>query len=167
MSIASSLSDKQFSGYLRRQIPHELDGAVEKVVAAYRSGTHAAKQALLDDLNPRTAGVLSSYGERMAAVAVRARSDEPLRRGIVAVGMADGKLDDSRTNLVVLAAINHSAESVGTDLSRLINDLQSDLPPSALANLRAFVQRNERDKSLQAMGLATMGSGDSFRYTSG
>ncbi len=121
---------------------------------------------MIGELDQRAAGVLSVYGERMAAIAVRTRSPDPLRRGTVAMGMADGLLEDARANLIVLAAVNHSAIMIGTSLSRLIDEVADDLPEPAAAGFRAFANRSERDKSLQAMGLGTVGTEDRFRYTS-
>jgi hypothetical protein len=94
MNITARLTGKQFNGYLRLRLPHELDDVVNQVVAAYRSATPAERQAIVSDMQPRAAGVLSAYGERMAAIAVRSQSVEPLQRGLVAMGMADR---DSRT----------------------------------------------------------------------
>jgi hypothetical protein len=92
---------------------------------------------------------------------------EVLRRAIAALGMAEAAVDDPRTNLVVLAAVNHSAAALDTDLASLLRDLAGVLPGPALANFRAFALRSDRDKSLQAMGLTATGSAESFRYTSG
>jgi hypothetical protein len=167
MSDLRALRDKQFNGYLKRRIPHALDDVVDSAVAAYRSASGAVRKAMLGALDPGVAAVLSVYGERMAAVAVRSRSAAPLRRGLVAMGMAEGALADSRENLIVLAAVNHSADTIGTELSRLLDELAPDLPERALVSFRAFTGRNERDKSLEAMGLRTVGAGESFRYASG
>jgi hypothetical protein len=164
MSVFGYLRDRRFDGYLRRRLPHELDRLVDAAVAAYRSGSTETRQAMTNDLGPRVAGVLSAYGERMAAMAVRTRSAEPLRRGLVAMGVAEEHLDDSRTNLIVLGAVNHSAKTIGTDLATIIDDVAADLPARVLGTFRTFDSRSERDKSLQAMGLGTQGVGDSFRY---
>jgi hypothetical protein len=119
---------------------------------------------MADEMDSDIAEVLSAYGERMAAMAVRQRSAEPLRRGLVAMGLADALLKDSRVNLIVLAAVNHSATTIGTELSRMIEEVAPDLPESASAKFRAFTKRSERDKSLQSMGLGAQGAGESFRY---
>jgi hypothetical protein len=162
-----SLRDRQFNGYLRRRIPHELDGAVDTVVEGYRVAAPRTRRAMLDQIDRPVAGVLSAYGERMAAIAVHTGSPEPLLRALIGMGMADAVLDDRRDNLIVLAAVNHAAASVGTDLDRLIEQVAGVLPESAVETLRAFAGRSERDKSLRAMALATDGSGDTFRFVSG
>jgi hypothetical protein len=167
MNIAARLTGKQFNGYLRIRLPHELDVVVDQVVAAYRSATPAVRQAIVSDLHPRAAGVLSAYGERMAAIAVRSQSVEPLQRGLVAMGVADRRLEHYRTNLYVLAAVNHSAVAIGSDLPNVIDSIAPDLPEAALARFRRFTERSERDKSLQAFGLGVVGAGGTFRYGNG
>jgi hypothetical protein len=161
------LSDEQFNGYLSRRIPHELDDLVADVVMTYRGASPTRRREMIAGLDTHAAEVLSVYGERMAAVAVRARSAEALRRGIVAMGMAQARLDDRRTNAIVLAAVNHSATLIGTDLSSLLAETAAELPEQVLEAFRRFAGRADRDKSLQAMGLRTTGVADSFRYASG
>lgn len=160
----SHLRGKRFNGYLRVKIPHELDAEVEAVVTAYMNNPGPVRQKLIDGVNGQTAAVLSAYGQRMASVAVRAGSIEPLRRGLVAVGLAEGLLDDPRDNLFVLAAANDSASLNGTSLGRLIADVAEMLPPAGLTGLQAFDKRNEGDKSLEAMGIRRVGIGQKFLY---
>ena len=167
MNLIAPLSGKQFDGYLRRRLPHELDGIVGSIVDAYRQGLPPLRMEMLGDMSARAAGVLSAYGERMAAIAVRNRSEEVLSQGLVAIGIADTALDDPRNNLLVLAVVNHSASMLGTDLERLLDGVAADLPRSALVNFRAFAARAATDKSLSAMGLGTSGSGETFRYVAG
>lgn len=167
MGAFGRLRDKRFYGYLAYCIPHELDSIVDAVVSAYRSGSEEARRRLTRDLNADVAEVLSVYGERMAVLAVHTRSVEPLRRGLVGMGLAEGILADYRDNLIVLAAVNHSADTVGTGLTKLIDDVKADLPGPALARFRDFAQWRDDEKSLHVMGRRTEGEGDSFRYVSG
>ncbi|MFE5813124.1 hypothetical protein ACFQ6S_06915 [Streptomyces sp. NPDC056479] len=100
----------------------------------------------------------------MASVAVRTRSVDVLRRGIIAIALAEGHLDDPRDNLFVLAAANDSTTLIGTSLARVTDDAKGLLPPVGLAALQAFEQRHESDKSLKAMGIRTSGDGQGFLY---
>jgi hypothetical protein len=164
VSIVARLGDKQFNGHRLRRIPHPLDEVISGVVHVYRNATPPERRAMLVDLPARSAGVLCTYAERLAAVAVRAGSIVPLHDGLVAVGMAVEALDDDRDHLYPLAAVNHSAAMLGVTFAALVNSVADDLPTAALARLRAFDEREERDRSLQAFGLRTHGSGDDFRY---
>jgi hypothetical protein len=164
MGLVSLLHDRRFIGYLRFRIPHEYDAIVERVVAEYRAGSSTAKQEVVDEVSYRVAAVLSAYGERMAAVAIRTGSPEPLRRGLISMAMADGRLEAHVTNLSMLAAVNHSAGLLGTTLAALIDDVAAEIPESTADAFRAFIQRSERDKSLKSFFLDTAGEGDEFRY---
>jgi hypothetical protein len=64
----------------------------------------------------------------------------------------------------VLAAVNHSAVTIDSDLPTVIDGIASELPEAALAGFRRFTERSERDKSLQAFGLGVVGTGDLFKY---
>lgn len=158
------LKDKRFDGYLRYVIPHDLDAAIDVVIQSYMQSSAPVRQKAIDDLNDRSASVLSVYGQRMASTAVRAGSIDPLHRGVVAVGMAEERLSDARENLYPLAAINDGASLVGTSLRELITDASAFLPLTAVDRLRAFDQRQEQDKSLEAMGMRRTGSGQKFLY---
>ncbi len=161
------LLDKRFNGYRVIRLPDERDDVVTSVVEGYCQADAATRQRMLDDLAPRAAGVLSVYGERMAAIAVRTGSTLPLQRGLIGMGMANDRLEDHRNNLIVLAAVNHRATLLGTTLDEQVTAVARFLPASAEAGFRAFAGRAERDKSLSAMALATYGSGPDFRYVNG
>ncbi|MFD4604530.1 hypothetical protein ACFWPQ_41755 [Streptomyces sp. NPDC058464] len=160
----SRFQDRRFNGYLGVRIPHELDTEVEAFVTAYVSGPQPLRRTVLDGVGRRAAAVLSAYGQRMASVAVRTRSPEPLRHGLVAAGLAEVRLEEPRNNLYVLAAINDSASLTGTSLQRLIAEVSPFLPPAGVAALRAFDRREDRHKSIESMGIRRTGSGETFRY---
>ncbi|WP_405535582.1 hypothetical protein OG787_16175 [Streptomyces sp. NBC_00075] len=138
------LREKRFSGYLVVKIPHELDTEVEAVIAAYMNGPESARREMVDGVNGRSAAVLSVYGQRMASVAVRSGSVGPLRRGLVAIGLAEGRLDDPRDNLFVLAAANDSASLIGTSLRTVIADVADVLPSAGLAGLSHVCRAGRR-----------------------
>lgn len=152
------LQDRRFNGYLAVRLPHELDAEVDAFVIAYMSRPEPL------DLGRRAAGVLSAYGQRMASVAVRTRSPEALRRGLVATALAEAHLEDPRNNLYGLAALHDSACLIGTPFSGLITEVSRFLPPSGLAALRDFDGRQDRDKSIEAMGIRRTGEGETFLY---
>src|SRR6266699_545944 len=112
MGAMEQLAGKRFNGYLVVRLPHELDDVVTSAVTEYRRATPAARRAMAATVQPRAAGVLSAYGQRMAATAVRKGSKEPLLNALVALGLAQARLDDPRDNIIVLAAVNHAAETV-------------------------------------------------------
>ncbi len=164
MGIAARLNGKQFNGHRLRRIPHPLDDVVAGVVGAYRDGSPSEREAILSEMTAIPAAVLCASAERLAPIAVSTGSVEPLRHALVAVGMAIEALDDTRDHLYPCAAVDHSAALLGTSFAALVNSVAAELPPAALAKLRAFDGREGRDRSLQAFELRTDGDGDDFRY---
>ncbi|MEN3305950.1 MAG: hypothetical protein V7603_2152 [Micromonosporaceae bacterium] len=167
MATVRTLLGRRFNGYRGVRLPHDMDAVVESVVVAYLDAPAATRQETLDAVRPDAAGVLTAYGERMAAMAVRTDSVVPLYRGVVAMGMALSRLDDPRFSVIVLAAVHDSATRLGTSLARILEDARRYLPQPAYDLFQAFTERTARDKSLPAMGLAAYGSKEDFRYGSG
>ncbi len=128
------------------------------------SGPEPLRLTVMDCMSQRAAAVLSAYGQRMASVAVRTRSPEPLRNGLIAVGLAEEHLEDPRDNLFVLATINDSASLIGTPFHGLVTEVSPFLPPSGVEVLREFDQRQDRDKSIESMGIRRTGTGETFLY---
>ncbi|MFB6560287.1 hypothetical protein ACFCYH_15605 [Streptomyces sp. NPDC056400] len=162
----SKLDDRRFNGYLKIRLPHELDSVVDSFIDAYQSATRKGRQELVGSVSPRAAAVLSSFGQRMAAQAVRSGSEKPLERAVVAIAIAEQRLLDPRENLIVLAAMNHSAELLNSSLPQIVARMAGTIPPRITAGLEEFCQRDEHDKSLKSMGLGASGSGGTFLYVS-
>ncbi|MGW3122801.1 hypothetical protein ACWDBW_37760 [Streptomyces sp. NPDC001107] len=160
----SRLRDKRFNGYLRIRLPHELDTEVEMIVVAYMRGSAPVRQKMVEGVDRSAAATLSAYGQRMASSAVRTMSVEPLKRGLVAVSLAEGRLDQPYDNLFVLAALNDGATLIGTTLQSLLADVARVMPQAGSKAIQDFDQRQERDKSLESMGLRRTGSGQTFLY---
>ncbi|MFC8520616.1 hypothetical protein [Streptomyces sp. NPDC057257] len=163
-ALLPRLRDKRFNGYLGIRLPHELDDTVEAIVVAHTNGSASLRQKMADAVDGRAAAVLSAYGQRMASMAVRTLSVGPLRRGLVAVSLAEGRLEQPYDNLFVLAALNDAAALVGTTLHAVLADVARVLPPAGHAAIQEFDRRQDRDKSLEAMGLSRTGTGPTFLY---
>jgi len=164
MEAVARLLDREYNGYLRRKIPHPLDDAVKVVIEDYLSRDAVGRRLVLDAIQPRAAGVLSAYGQRMAVMAVRNSSSELLTLGVVAAGIGQPMLSDRRDNLRVLAALNDAAERVGQHLADILRDVRGDIPGAAYSDFTSFCERSARDKSIASMGMGVAGSGSDFHY---
>ncbi|MFF7043803.1 hypothetical protein ACIP4T_09310 [Streptomyces massasporeus] len=160
----SILRDRRFNGYLVVKLPHTLDAEVEAIVTAYMTASPSVRDAIVSDVHGRPAGVLSAYGQRMASVAVRTGDIDALRRGVVATGLAEGRLDDPRDNLFVLAAVNDSASLLGTTLQAVIDEVKGLLPPAGVDGLQQFTQYADSEKAIEAFHIRRCGSGQDFLY---
>jgi len=164
VSIVARINDRRLSGQRLRRIPHPYDEDVLAVIEAYRQANAVERQVMLDELGRGGISVLNGFADRLAAIAVRIRSVEPLRQGLVALGMVADLLNDWRDHLFGLAVIKHSAGLLGTSLSTLIDSVADEVPPTAVARFRAFDARADQHKTLSAFNRRTEGSGDQFRY---
>lgn len=63
--------------------------------------------------------MLCGSAERLAAVAVRTRSIEPVHRALVAIGITVEALEDDHDHLYPLAAVHHSAVMLVIDFRTL------------------------------------------------
>lgn len=164
MILPDRLLGKEFNGYGRISIPNDLDRIVESVVVGYRKAPPGLRGEIIGQVKPTAAAVLSVYGKRMAAMAVRTGTVVPLYSSLIAIALAKMRISDYRNNLINLAAINHAAEILGADPIALVGDIKSLLPEDLIVYLMNFFRRPESGKSLSAMGLRALGEGPDFRY---
>jgi hypothetical protein len=94
VSIIARLNNKQLRGHRLQRIPHQLDEVIAEVIEIYPSAAPSQQQAILSEMTDIPARVLCGSAERLAAVAVRTHSVEPLHQAVVGVGMAVAALDD-------------------------------------------------------------------------
>ena len=164
MVQVTRLAERDFNGYLRRRIPHELDALVEGVIDDYLGASSEIRTSMREKLSPRSASVLTVYGQRAASMAVRERSAELVYRGLIGVGLGYEREDDKRALLYPLVALYDSAGRLGLSFRELVERAAGDIPEAAARVLRTFDGRSERDKSLRAMAMSATGDGESFKY---
>ena len=164
MSSLAKLNDRNFNGHRVRPIPHPLDDVLSAAIAEYRRGDPRQRQAIRDDLSRMAIRALYQCPERLAAVAVRTRSTEPLRQALIALGIVAARLDEPYDHLYPLAAINDSAVRLGTSLDILIGEVADEVPPDAITLFHEFARRTDRDKSLEAFNRHIRGENESFQY---
>jgi hypothetical protein len=155
MSIAELVStlDDMPEGWFRGPLPAPFDQTVAKVVDSYIGGDEEERAQLLEGLDTDRSWMLAGYAERAASVAVHERSPEPLVRGLVAIGLAATQLYEKEV-LILLPLFWRSAERIGVDGALLFTsaaDLLGDAAPEP-DWIRAFPDRDERGRSLGAMG---------------
>ena len=159
MTVIERLTEKDFNGYLRRRIPHELDQLVESVIDDYLGASSGIRASMRERLSPRSASVLTVYCQRAASMAVRKGSTELVYRGLIGIGLGYEREDDKRQSLYPLVALYDSAQRLGVSFIELVERAAGKIPEVATEALRDFDSRSERDKSLRSMGIATTGDG--------
>jgi hypothetical protein len=102
--------------------------------------------------------------DRLAVVAVRSESTAPLRMGLLAVGLAVGRVDYPDVHYG-MSKLDHSARLLGVDLADFVGDVADFLPEEGLTFISEWLTRDDRGPELiKGMGYAAQGSGADFNY---
>ena len=152
----------EFDAYFYSQIPDQRDTLVEQVLAEILAGSRADGEAVRSRSTLEDSQVFNAFAQRMAVRAVRDRSTDLLRMGLLSLAMA-GALD-YRENLMVLSLVARSADKLGSSLTSVIDASANLLPERALLRFRDFASWPEADRNIRAMGFAESGVGDEFTY---
>ena len=153
----------QFSGYLSKPLPDELDAIVEAFILAFIEAD-ASEQELAAALPAVAPRVLLAFCERKAILAVRELSPAALRHSLLAAGVASAMADDFRDVALNLVLPWRSAHHLGVDAHQEFLSAARVLPASAAESLTAFTRRAPDDQSLKCMGYSEVGEGAAFRY---
>ena len=150
-------------GYADRPIPDASDGPVEALLSAYSAATDEVGGVPELTVSQDLARVLVVFAERMATIALRTRDDEPLRRGLLALGLAVGR-DEEREILVVLPLLRHSAERHGVELEGIYQEARGHLPPDARSFLDGLIGHDGQRPGISEMGYEVRNDPEGPRY---
>lgn len=165
-ALVQNLDLERLKRYLRQPIPNDTDESVRALVQAYVEAGPDLKAAILVRMVGRLPSVLGAFAERHAVAAVRAGSVDPIRLGLVAIGMALPR-EDFREAQLSLSKLDHSARLLGTDMAELYQEVAGALPATVAEEMSQFLSRADRGPSLlRRMGFATTGIGPDFLYKS-
>src|SRR3954462_4532468 len=104
-------------GYYRSRIPCPEDERVARVVRAFSESSPGRQAVFREAVDGVRAGLLLVFSERMAALAVRMESAQPVVQGLIAASLAQE--GDPREALAVPALHRRSAEPLGVEPMRL------------------------------------------------
>jgi hypothetical protein len=104
-------------------------------------------------------GLLLVFSERVAALAVRFNSGEPIVQGLVAASLAQE--GDPREALAVPALHRRSAEKLGLDVGRLFDEAAGRTDLSGARWLRDV---RDADDAPEDVGYEEGDDGEGFRY---
>jgi len=153
------LSPENNTGYLPRPIPVIRDGQIADLLSRSMAEYSLARLSLR--LTDGHAMVLRAFAERMASAAVRNRSPEQLRIGLIALLLGIGRAD-LREGLAVLPLFHNGLLKLHIDPPAFADSVRQTVG-DRLAD--PFVQfMNRADKTLEAMGYQEGVDTDGFRY---
>lgn len=150
MQEAIAQLDSRKRGWFKDPVPTAFDATVARVVDGYVGAEGAARAEILDAIDIDRARTLSAYAERMASLAVHEKSPDPLIRGLVAIGLAAKEMYHKEL-IILLPLFWHSAARIGVDGTLLFTSAADLIGDGAPSWIKSFPDRDERDRSLEAM----------------
>ena len=146
-------------GYYRSRIPCPDDERVARVVRAFSESSPGRQAVFREAIDGVRAGLLLVFSERMAALAVRMESAQPVVQGLIAASLAQE--GDPREALAVPALHRRSAEILGLDTERLFDEAAGRTDLSGAHWLRDV---RDADDSPEDVGYEEADDGEGFRY---
>src|ERR1700750_3377130 len=118
--LLSQLDLPPGEAYYRSRIPCPDDERIARVVRAFSESSPGRQAVFREATDGMRAGLLLVFSERVAALAVRLQSAEPIVQGLVAASLAQE--GDPREALAVPALHRRSAELLGVDGGRIFDE---------------------------------------------
>jgi len=146
-------------GYYEQPIPCAADSRIGRAVKAFTAAPPIWQAAFREAIDLDRADLLCAWSERVAALAVRLESPQPLVLGLVALSLAD-ESGDGEAQLVA-PLHRRSAEKLEADAMRIFDEAAglADLPGA-----RWIREARDSDDQLEDTGYVEDGDGDEFRY---
>jgi hypothetical protein len=145
-------------GYYRSRIPCPDDERVARVVRAFSESSPGRQAVFREAVDGVRAGLLL-VSERMAALAVRMESAQPIVQGLIAASLAQE--GDPREALAVPALHRRSAEILDLDTPRLFDEAAGRTDLSGAHWLRDV---RDAEDSPEDVGYEEADDGEGFRY---
>src|ERR1700750_605414 len=118
--LLSQLDLPPGEAYYRSRIPCPDDERIARVVRAFSESSPGRQAVFREATDGMRAGLLLVFSERVAALAVRLQSAEPIVQGLVAASLAQE--GDPREALAVPALHRRSAEKLGLEIGRMFDE---------------------------------------------
>jgi hypothetical protein len=146
-------------GYYDHPIPCGEDSRIGRAVKAFTTAEPAWQAAFRESVDHDRADLLCAWSERMAALAVRLESRQPLVLGLVGLSLAEETQDGEA--LLIAPLHRRSAEKLGADADRLFDEAagESDLPGA-----RWLREAGDSEDQVEDAGYVEDGEAASFRY---
>ena len=145
--------------YYEQRIPCSDDSRIGRVLKAFTAAHPVWQSAFREAIDLDRADLLCAWSERMAALAVRLDSTQPLVLGLVALSLADEAADGEA--LLVAPLHRRSAEKLGADAFRLFDEAAGQ---TDLAGARWLRDARDSADEPEDTGYVEDEDADGFRY---
>ena len=165
VTLLERLTREELSGYHDRPIPYPLDQTVSGLVQALADITLGEREQILDSwFDPVQLSALSAFCVRMCSLAVRERSSDLVMTGLLAETFEGFRQDFRDGGIQALAVAHHAARRVGADPGELFAQAASLASPEMAGHIRDFLEREDLDAVLGAVGYREGSDSSGFRY---
>lgn len=165
-ALISRVGGDRYWAYIDHPFPSDTDDDVQALLDAYLRADPEGRAYILEHLMLDPAESVACYADRLAVVAVRAGSTASLRLGLLAVGLAVGRVDYPDVHYG-MSKLDHSARLLGVDLADFVASVAELLPEEGRTFIEGWLTRDDRGpKLIRSMGFAAQGSGADFTYVS-
>lgn len=164
MEFFASFDRRKYIGYGYSRISNEIDGDIARAIEFFAARSLNEKERLTAEMSAAQAGVLATYGERMASLAVRRGDRSLLISGLVALAIAYGTSDDYREVLRVVPLHYRSAQLLGADPNQVFREASASVPAASQAPLLGQLARPPEDRGIDVMGYEEGADADGFVY---
>jgi hypothetical protein len=157
------LNSVRLAGWGVSRIPNEIDDEITDVIKGYLELDDGGKRKIRESVERDQKFVFLAFAERMASLAIRLRSQEPLTMAMMAMFLQIGT-GDVREDIVVLTVIHAAAQKLGIDPRSVFLESARRFGFDDTFGLEAFLKRSDEDKSLASMGYVEGTDEDGFRF---
>jgi hypothetical protein len=157
------LNTARLAGWGASNIPNEIDDEITNLVKGYLELDEGDKRTVRESVERDQKFVFLAFAERMASLAIRLKSREPLMLGMIAMFLQIGT-GDVREDILRLALVHAAAQKIGMDPRSLFMESARQFGLDDTSGLDAFLHRSDEDKSINSMGYTEGTDEDGFRF---
>ncbi len=149
------------TAYYQQAIPSKVDEGINNMLASLSTSDPAELELIADDVAGDEARVLGLFAERMASLAVRENSIEPVKQGLLAL-LLYARTEDPRDVLLVLSLLHDAVIKTSGTPKKVFDEASLIFGGAGL--LDDFLNRSDEDKSIDAMGYEESKNDEGFLY---
>jgi hypothetical protein len=158
-----TLNTTRLAGWGASRIPNEIDDEIASILRAYLELDDTGKTTVRQKVGHDQKFVFLAFAERMASLAIRLKSQEPLMMAMMALFLQIGT-GDVREDILRLTLVYAAARKLGIDPRFVFFESARQFGLHNTSGLEAFLGRSDEDKSVDSMGYAEGEDEDGFRF---
>jgi hypothetical protein len=163
LSSMPQLNPTRLAGWGNTRIPNEVDDEITELIAGYLTLDDDDRKKARESVQRDQKFVFLAFAARMASLAVRLKSQDPLIMAMMAMFLQIGT-GDVREDILRLTLIHAAARKIGIDPRFVFLESARQFGLQDTSGLEAYLRRSEEDKSLNSMGYAEGTDEDGFRF---